>query len=115
MSPINFIRQFIKSYQLMTELNQASGKVLISTLSAGHACARDLKSFVPYVEIKHIREGFDIQANMWLETTASVSGLVEFRTELIDMAKEREQEIQRLRELCLKHGVDATDPEEIPF
>ena len=115
MNPISFIRQMIKSFQLMTELNQASGKVLLSTLAAGRACAHDLKACIPHVESEHIRNGFEIQADMWLEATSSISGLVAFRTDLIDMAKEREQEIQRLRELCVKHGLNATDPDEIPF
>ncbi|MEG0868725.1 MAG: hypothetical protein RSD49_17520 [Hafnia sp.] len=115
MNIIKSINQFITSFQLMTELNQASGKVLLATLAAGQACARDLKNCAQHVPSEPHQESFADQADMWLETTASVSGLTAFRNDLISTAEEQEQEIQRLRELCLAHGLDVTDPEEIPF
>lgn len=115
MNPFKRFYQFIRSFQHLDELNVATGGLLLSYLSSANSCAKQFQQAIPRIDEPHIKSAFSNNAEEWFDATASVSGLVAYCDELTGIAEEQEREIANLRALCEARGLDAADPEEIPF
>jgi hypothetical protein len=115
MNPLKRFYQFIKSFQLLDELNVASGGLLLTYLSSGNACAKEFQECAAQIDDPQMRSAFSNHADEWFDATASVGGLISYCDELTGIAEEQEREIAKLREMCKARGLDAADPEEIPF
>lgn len=115
MNPFKRFYQFIRSFQHLDELNVASGGLLLSYLSSGNACAKEFQKYAAQIDEPQMKSAFSNHADEWFGATASVSGLIAYCDELTGIAEEQEREIAKLREMCKVRGLDAADPEEIPF
>ena len=85
-------------------------------LKAARRCAYDLGHASS--EIKHNDNfGSDFyweQHEGWLDIF-SPTGAKDYRHKLHQQIDNREYEIERLKKLCVKNGIDPEDPDAIPF
>lgn len=93
----------------------AQRELLRLTVRAARRCVHDLEHAAS--EIPDLQQAalFRARASMWRQVFYPAGGPKDYRDDLHREIARLEREVERLRLLCAEHGVDAADPQSIPF
>lgn len=94
---------------------EGQAELLRLMVKAGRRCAHDLAHAADDVSDRESAAMWRERARMWIGLFYPDGGPKDYRDELHrDIARAR-AEAQRLRALCIEHGIDPTDPGGTPF
>lgn len=94
-------------------------EVLRLTIKAARRCAHDLEHAASDVLLSRDRREasneWHARARMWQSIFYPDGGPKDYRDDLHREIANLEGRVERLRDLCIQHGVDPDDGEDLPF